>query len=160
MWGKEKSKKVDFDRHAGKTTMLAQGTEVKGDIKFDGGLLVEGVIRGNVEAGPDSDALLRLSELGVIEGEINVPNVVINGKVAGNVYCSGHVELSNKAIVNGDVHYNLIEMLVGAEVNGSLVHDQQDMVSEPHCFKPSNTDDSKDDDASLDQALMQGGEPL
>lgn len=126
MWGKDKTKKVDFDRHAGKTTMIAQGTELKGDILFEGGLLVEGVITGNVTAEPGSDALLRLSEVGRIEGEIRAPNVIINGKVTGNVYSSGHVELAAKAIVNGDVHYNLIEMVMGAEVNGSLVHDQHD----------------------------------
>jgi cytoskeletal protein CcmA (bactofilin family) len=129
MWGKDKTKKVDFDRHAGKTTMIAQGTQLKGDIKFEGGLLVEGVIKGNVSAEPGSDALLRLSEVGRIDGEINVPNVVINGKVTGNVFSSGHVELAAKAVVNGDVHYNLIEMVMGSEVNGSLLHDQHEGAS-------------------------------
>lgn len=129
MWGKDKTKKVDFDRHAGKTTMIAQGTELKGDIAFEGGLLVEGCIKGNVTAEPGSDALLRLSEVGRIDGEINVPNVVINGKVTGNVFSSGHVELAAKAVVNGDVHYNLIEMVMGSEVNGSLLHDQHEGAS-------------------------------
>ncbi len=123
MWGKGKSKKVDFDRHAGKTTMIAQGTQVNGDVIFEGGLLVEGTINGNVYAENASDALLRLSEAGQIKGEIRVPNIVINGKVTGDVHSSGHVELAAKAIVNGNVHYNLIEMVMGAEVNGSLVHD-------------------------------------
>ena len=126
MWGKDKSKKIDLDRHAGKSTMIAQGTELKGDILFAGALLVEGVIKGNVTAEPGSDSLLRLSEVGRIEGEINVPNVVINGKVKGNVFSSGHVELAAKAVVNGDVHYNLIEMVMGSEVNGSLLHDQHE----------------------------------
>ncbi|MDX1694328.1 MAG: polymer-forming cytoskeletal protein [Ketobacteraceae bacterium] len=131
MWGKDKAKKVDLDRHAGKTTMIAQGTALKGDINFEGGLLVEGVIKGNVTAEPGSDALLRLSEVGRIDGEINVPNVVINGKVTGNVFSSGHVELAAKAVVNGDVHYNLIEMVMGSEVNGSLLHDQHKEVTSP-----------------------------
>lgn len=131
MWGKDKTKKVDFDRHAGKTTMIAQGTQLKGDIVFEGGLLVEGVIKGNVTAEPGSEALLRLSEVGRIEGEINVPNVVINGKVKGNVFSSGHVELAAKAVVHGDVHYNLIEMVMGSEVNGSLLHDQHEGATSP-----------------------------
>ena len=131
MWGKDKTKKVDLDRHAGKTTMIAHGTQLKGDISFEGGLLVEGTIIGNVSAEPGSDALLRLSEVGAIEGEINVPNVVINGKVSGNVFSSGHVELAAKAVVNGDVHYNLIEMVMGAEVNGALLHDQHEGAAAP-----------------------------
>ena len=32
MWGKDNSKKVDFDRHAGKTTMISKGTEIVGDV--------------------------------------------------------------------------------------------------------------------------------
>ena len=35
MWGKDKTKKVDFDRHAGKTTMIAKGTVIDGDVRFD-----------------------------------------------------------------------------------------------------------------------------
>ncbi|HAG95252.1 MAG: cell shape-determining protein CcmA [Pseudomonadales bacterium] len=125
MWGKDKTKKVDFDRHAGKTTMIAKGTVIDGDVRFEGGLLVEGTIKGNVRADDGSEALLRLSEAGKIEGEIHVPNVVVNGKVNGDVHSSAHVELAAKAVVNGNVHYHLIEMVMGAEVNGSLVHSQQ-----------------------------------
>ena len=124
MWGKDKNRKVDFDRHAGKTTMIAKGTVVNGDVVFEGGLLVEGTIKGNVRAEPGSESLLRLSEAGVIEGEIHVPHVVINGKVSGDVHSSVHVELAAKAVVNGNVHYQLIEMVMGAEVNGALVHIQ------------------------------------
>ncbi len=124
MWGKDKAKKVDFDRHAGKTTMIAKGTEVSGDVSFEGGLLVEGTIKGNVRADVGSEALLRLSEAGKIQGEIHVPNVVINGEVNGDVHSTAHVELAAKAVVNGNVHYHLIEMVMGAQVNGALVHSQ------------------------------------
>lgn len=122
MWGKTKHKRVDFDRHLGKTTMIASGTQILGDIKFEGGLLVEGLVRGNVYAEEGCEALLRISESGEIRGEIRVPNIVINGQVFGDVYSSVHVELAAKAIVNGNVNYNLIEMVMGAEVNGALVH--------------------------------------
>jgi len=124
VWGKEKNKKVDFDSHAGKTTMVAKGTRIRGDIIFDGGLLVEGIIIGDIYADVDSDSLLRLSETASVEGDIHVPNMVINGKVTGNVFSSGHLELAAKGVVNGDVHYSLVEMIVGSEVNGALVHDQ------------------------------------
>ena len=124
MWGKDKTRKVDFDRHAGRTTMIAKGTVVNGDVQFEGGLLVEGTIKGNVRAADGTDSLLRLSEAGCIEGEIRVPNVVVNGKVTGDVHASGHIELAAKATVHGDVHYNLIEMVMGSQVNGALLHAQ------------------------------------
>jgi cytoskeletal protein CcmA (bactofilin family) len=59
---------------------------------------------------------------GCVMGEIDAPTVVLNGKVVGNVYSSEHVELAAKALVDGNVHYNLVEIMRGAEVNGNLVH--------------------------------------
>ena len=64
-----------------------------------------------------------LSETGVVEGDINVPHVVINGTVNGNVVSTGHVELQANAKVTGDIHYKAVEMELGALLNGSLVSD-------------------------------------
>ena len=57
-----------------------------------------------------------------MEGDIRVPSAVINGLVQGDVVCGKHIELASKAIVVGDLHYNLIEMVLGSEVNGKLMH--------------------------------------
>ena len=57
-----------------------------------------------------------------IEGEVKVPNVVVNGTVIGDVHALSHVELAAQARVHGNVYYSLIEMAMGAEVNGNLVH--------------------------------------
>ena len=38
------------------------------------------------------------------------------------MFCGKHIELASKAIVVGDLHYNLIEMVLGSEVNGKLMH--------------------------------------
>lgn len=110
-------------RKAGKiNTLLGQKTEIQGDIRFSGGLHVDGTVKGNVSADNDGRSMLSLSESGVIEGAVSVPYVVLNGTVAGDVHSSEHVELAPKARITGNVHYNLLEMAVGAEVNGQLVH--------------------------------------
>jgi len=49
--------------------------------------------------------------------------VVINGTVEGNVYASARVELAAKARVKGNVYYQLIEMQLGAMVDGQLLHE-------------------------------------
>ena len=117
MWGKKRKQKTSrID------TLIGQHTEVTGDVKFAGGLHVDGTIKGNVHADSDGRSLLSLSEHGTVEGEVNVPYVVINGVVIGDVHGSEHVELQAKARVTGNVYYNLIEMAIGAEVNGKLVH--------------------------------------
>ena len=103
-------------------TLVGQGTQITGDLVFSGGLHVDGTIKGNVVAEEGTTALLILSEFGRIEGEVTVPNMVLNGEIVGDVFGSTRVELAPKARVKGSVYYNLIEMAIGAEVNGGLVH--------------------------------------
>ena len=103
-------------------TIVGQHTELTGDIRFTGGLHVDGTIKGSVVAEPGSDSVLTVSETGRIEGEVRVPNVILNGAVSGDVHAGERVELASRARVQGNVYYHLIEMAMGAEVNGSLVH--------------------------------------
>jgi len=105
-------------------TLIGQHTHINGDINFSGGLRIDGKVIGNINA-DDEKSVLTLSEHGHIEGNINVANIIINGTVAGEVYSSGHLELAAKAHVHGNVHYHLLEMMVGSEVNGQLIHQQE-----------------------------------
>jgi len=107
-------------------TLIGQGTEITGDLIFAGGLHVDGRINGNVAAEEGSSSILILSEFGHIEGDVRVPNIVINGKIVGDVHGSTRVELAPKSRIKGSVYYNLIEMAIGAEVNGALVHQPND----------------------------------
>lgn len=116
MWGKPKTKATKIE------TLIGNSIEVRGDLIFSGGLHVDGKIIGNVIAEDGSDSMLVLSDHGSIEGEVRVPFVVLNGEVIGDVYAAERVELSGRAQVSGNVFYNLLEMAMGAEVNGSLVH--------------------------------------
>lgn len=103
-------------------SMIGPNTEVNGDLHFSGALLVQGKIKGNVTAQDDGHSAIQLTENGTIEGEVRGPYVVLDGIVIGDVFGSEHVELSSKARVTGNVYYNLMEMAIGAEVNGKLVH--------------------------------------
>ena len=106
-------------------TLIAQGTEISGNIVVSGSLHIDGKIEGIVTVKADNQhAVVRLSEVGEVRGDISAPHVIINGKVYGNVYASEHVELAPKASIEGNVYYSLIEMAMGAEVNGKLVHEK------------------------------------
>ncbi|MDD5394049.1 MAG: polymer-forming cytoskeletal protein [Thiothrix sp.] len=115
-------------RSARVDTLIGKGTTIDGDLRFSGGLHVEGVIKGNLAADGD-DATLILSEHGHIQGEVRVPSMVLNGMIDGDVFASGKVELFEKARICGDVYYNLLEMAVGAEVNGKLVRQKPESAS-------------------------------
>ena len=104
------------------TTLISKNTEVVGDIHFTGELHIEGTLRGNIFVKDSGDAFLDVAENGVVEGQITVSRVRINGNVVGDVFSDKHVELAAKAVVEGNVNYHLIEMVKGAQVNGSLVY--------------------------------------
>ena len=123
MWGSKKGASKRIDSLVGKTT------KIMGDLDFTGGLLVDGKVMGNITASEDDNATITISENGYVQGEIQIPNIIINGTVEGNVYASNHVELAKKARVFGNVYYNLFEMAMGAEVNGNLVHVTDDKVT-------------------------------
>jgi len=118
MWGN--TKKPKQTTHI--DSLIGQNSEIRGDVIFSGGLHVDGKVIGNVIAVDGEDSVLTLSERGVIEGEVKVPNVIVNGTVIGDVHAIAHVELAARARVHGNVYYSLIEMAMGAEVNGNLVH--------------------------------------
>ena len=103
-------------------TVIGEHTRLEGDIHFTGGLHVDGTVKGNIIAESGTDNVLTVSEKGRIEGDVRVPNLVLNGAVEGDVHAGERVELASHAKVTGDVYYNLIEMAIGAEVNGKLVH--------------------------------------
>jgi cytoskeletal protein CcmA (bactofilin family) len=119
MWQRKKHsplKRID--------SLIGAGTVVHGDVKFTGGLRIDGQVQGNVVAVDGEPGTLVVSEQARIDGEIRVSHVVINGAVNGPVVVNDHLELQAKARVVGDVSYRTLEMHVGAVVQGRLIHDE------------------------------------
>jgi cytoskeletal protein CcmA (bactofilin family) len=108
------------------TTVIGRETELRGDIRFHGGLHVDGAIKGDVSGSGDQRSTLILSESGAVEGDVRVANVILNGTVVGDVYATERAELAPQARVTGTLYYRLLEMAMGAEVNGQLVHMEEE----------------------------------
>jgi len=117
MFGKKSSKpqgRID--------TLIGAGTSIEGNIVFTGGLRVDGEVKGDMHGVRDQSTTLVISEHARIEGEISVSHLVINGTVIGPVHATEFLELQNKARVTGDVEYGMIELHLGAVVEGRLMH--------------------------------------
>ncbi len=102
-------------------TLVGKSAKVQGDVEFTGGLHLDGRVAGNVRADNDPTATLSVSETGSIEGSVDVPNVMLNGSVRGDIVARDRVVLGATAKVQGNVHYGVIEMTLGAEIKGKLV---------------------------------------
>ncbi len=118
MFGRKRHRNVKVD------TIIGGNTRLKGDVSFSGGLHVDGIIQGDVIAREDPSALT-LSQCGRIEGNIRVERVTLNGTVIGDVTATECIQLMAHARVTGNVHYRLLEMAMGAEVNGIILHQDQ-----------------------------------
>lgn len=116
MFGKNKGSNASYD------TLISAKTEIVGDIKFSGGLHVEGVVRGNLIGEPNGNAIVRVSDKGRVEGNVSAPNIIINGEVKGDVLSFKYIELAKKAQIDGNLYYKMMEMVLGAQVNGQLHH--------------------------------------
>ena len=154
MWGSKK----DTRNEAG-ITLIANNCEVIGDVCFSDQLLVNGVIRGNVYAREGANGSLTVSKSGEIHGDIQVPNIVVNGMVVGDIHSDGHIELAADARIKGNVYYALIEMVIGSRVDGSLVHESEKAA---HTSAVKGTDASRANDAGSGvglQVTALGSEP-
>ncbi|MFT6029111.1 MAG: cytoskeletal protein CcmA (bactofilin family) [Oleiphilaceae bacterium] len=124
--GKKKSKGKRYQSpHVNFDTLVSSKTQIQGDLQFSGGLHIDGLIRGTIRAEEGSEAIVRISDVGEIDGDVIAPHIIVNGTVHGDVYASKHIELASNASIKGNVYYHLIEMAMGAEVNGNLVHHKE-----------------------------------
>lgn len=112
-------------------TLIGQQTEMRGDLLFAGGMHIDGNVKGDIVALNDGTSSVMVSDRGAVEGQIRVPHVVINGMVIGDIYAIESVELASQARITGNVYYNRLEVAMGAEVNGSLIHLEEAGVPRP-----------------------------
>jgi cytoskeletal protein CcmA (bactofilin family) len=103
-------------------TVIGPGTEITGDVRFQGCLHIDGRVSGDVIGHADRGCALTLGTAGVVEGNLTVAHVILDGTVVGDVRAAERAELASGARIEGTVYYGVLEMDEGAEVNGKLVH--------------------------------------
>ena len=119
MWSsnKKQSASVDLQRYNGKTSIIAAGALLVGDLRVKGAVQLDGRLQGNLIA---EEGLVRVSTGGLVEGEIHAQHVILDGEVTCYVYAAEHVELGSGARLRGNLYYGLMEMAMGAQVEGRL----------------------------------------
>ena len=115
MFGK---KKRDISTIA---TLIGAGTRVTGDLEFRGRLHLDGAVEGDV-TGEAGASVLVIGADGLVEGTVQVDELILNGAVRGDVVARERVELGASARVDGNVAYKLLQMSAGGCVNGRLLH--------------------------------------
>ncbi len=102
-------------------TFIGSDTRISGDIQLVGNILLDGYLEGNDKA-DGNDSKLTISERGHVKGSVVVPHLLVNGTIEGKVCVAERLEFGPKARIIGDVRYNLLEVSIGAQVDGKLIH--------------------------------------
>ncbi|MET0383452.1 MAG: polymer-forming cytoskeletal protein [Burkholderiaceae bacterium] len=102
-------------------SLIGEGTIVRGELRFDQGLRIDGEVAGDVLA-DEPGSLLVISENARVQGKVMAGHVIINGQVQGPVVATSLLELQPKARIVGDVRYEALEMHQGATIDGELKH--------------------------------------
>ena len=84
--------------HSGKD-ILSSDVEIKGSIKFQKELLIDGKVEGEI----NSEGVLTIGENADIRGEIKTKSITVFGKVQGNITVTERCELKSKCTLQGDL---------------------------------------------------------
>jgi len=101
-------------------SLIAEGSQIAGNIAFADGMRIDGEVSGNIRANSDLPSILVISESAKVTGEVIADHIIINGSVKGPVHARLMLELQPKARIEGDVQYAALEMHQGALITGQL----------------------------------------
>lgn len=102
------------EQTAGSTSLLSRNVSIEGDIEGNENIKIEGTVKGKIKL--KGDVLVGMS--GVIEAEVEATNVIVQGKIMGNVQAQQKLELHSTGKLIGDVSARSIDIKEGAVFEG------------------------------------------
>jgi cytoskeletal protein CcmA (bactofilin family) len=101
---------------SGPTTFIAKGCRIEGTLKGEGAYAFCGEMEGDC----DIDGPLTLAEGGVWTGTLKATDVVIAGRVDGDVIAKNRVEIAGTARIAGSLSGASIAVAEGAVIEGEI----------------------------------------
>ena len=100
-------------------SLVGAGMRIIGDVESSGVIKIEGTVEGCIRGARQ----VLLGRQGEIAGDVYARDVVLGGRVSGNVFASERVEVQGTSAVQGDIHTKSIVVLEGARINGTVKMD-------------------------------------
>ena len=101
------------------TAFLGAGTIYNGQLSFVGSVRIDGQFTGEIK----SEGTLILGKEAKVEGLINVCNLVLSGKLHGNVVVTGKTILHKTANLTGELMTRSLIIEEGALLQGTICMD-------------------------------------
>jgi cytoskeletal protein CcmA (bactofilin family) len=96
---------------------IGRSLVIKGEISGSESLYVEGLIEGTISF---KEHRVTVGRNGVVAANIVARDVVIMGKVTGNIECSDRVDIRSEGSLTGDIISRRISVEDGAMLRGSV----------------------------------------
>lgn len=96
-------------------SLISQGVEIKGEINSPGSIRIDGVVEGQLFVKGD----LIVGEKGFIKGEVKVENLILAGKIEGNIEARGRFEIKSTGMMSGEASCSTISIEEGAYLEGT-----------------------------------------
>ncbi|MFC4816366.1 MULTISPECIES: bactofilin family protein [unclassified Flavobacterium] len=122
---KESSK--SYTDALGKTNRIVEGTSIEGNIESLADFRLDGKLKGNFT----SKGKLVVGPAGIVLGDINCPNVDVEGKVDGKIVVTEILNVKSKAVINGEVICGKLAVEPGADFNASCVMNPDSKAEQP-----------------------------
>ena len=98
----------------GNITLLAKGVELKGEIRVEGTVRIDGRLEGDIH----TKGQVIVGEDGVVKGTINAGILISSGRIKATITATERVQLLKTGIIMGEVHAPLFSMEEGAKFQG------------------------------------------
>jgi cytoskeletal protein CcmA (bactofilin family) len=133
------------------SSQITCGVTVLGNVVFDGHLVLDGKICGNVSSPEGVSGHVSVLPNGCVEGNLHAQSAVIGGSLYGSLHVVERMTVLAGARIRGDVRYSVIEVQMDAQVEGRFL--REDPAGNVVVFKPAAQDGSG-------SAVSQGSESL
>ena len=106
-------------------SIICSDVEIKGSIKSDGALQIDGQVEGDVTSGD-----VTIGSTGRIVGEIKAETLRVKGKIVGSIRAR-KVELETGASVEGDIFHAALIIQPDASFEGQVKREENPLKENP-----------------------------
>lgn len=80
---------------------IGKSVSIRGEVKGSENLIIDGHLEGTVTL---TESMLTIGPTANVAADLNAHDVLVMGRLQGNIFASGRVELRSGCVVEGDVH--------------------------------------------------------
>jgi len=99
------------------STLIGKSVSIHGELSGSEDLFMDGRFEGTIHL---AESRLTVGPNAEITADVNVRDIIVFGRIDGNVHASGRIELRQSAVVNGDILASRLSIEESACVRGRV----------------------------------------